>query len=400
MNTRLLWASLFCLCGWCATTPAQPGLTNLLVNGGFEQGTAGWQYMSTGAKATGQLDETERHEGGYAYKLTNQSGQAPNLFARIFQVVPGLRPYSTYRVSCWVKGQGCGINWIGGGPGWFTRHQFPQGDFDWRQESFEIESGATPDSYELMVLTESPTKALWVDDIRFELVKVDHAKADTVYADIASKAESLRRRVKDLEEQARGNARLAANSYLRLGTAVARRFIDFAQNGGPDGRTGLVWSQLQLEEVAQVLDETERLVRSGRMALLDWQPLKPGPVRLKDGTFYEGRQPHYFDGYGHFGTVIADLPDFPDARGVARSGRDGWAEFHECGRHAGRRSARDAARAGPRGPVRDEGGLPALPALLPRLGGRAGFAPTATLGGSGSTSSIPKPRRLSRSGLR
>ena len=149
--------------------------------------------------------------------------------------------------------------------------------------------GANPDSYELMVLTESPTKALWVDDIRFELVKVDHAKADAVYADIAAKVASLRRRVEDLENQARADAKLAANPYLRLGTAVAQRFIDFAQNGGPDGRSGLAWSQLQLEEVAQVLDETESLVRSGRMALLDWQPPKPGPVKLKNGTWYEGR---------------------------------------------------------------------------------------------------------------
>jgi len=312
MRYSILWVAALVM--WFSgtalgQTPASG--TNLVVNGGFEQGGAGWQFVSTGANATGQLDGAEKHEGKYSYKLTNRTPQAPNIFARIFQILTPMQPYATYRVSCWVKGEGCGINWIGGGPGWYTRHAFPKGDFDWRQESFEIESGATPDSYELMVLTESETKALWVDDIRVELVKVDHAKADAVYADIAGKVEGLRRRVKNLEDQARADARLAANPYLRLGTAVARRFIDFAQNGGPDGRTGLVWSQLQLEEVAQVLDETEKLVRSGRMALLDWQPPKPGPVKLKGGTWYERGQPHYFYGYGHFGSVIADLPDFP-----------------------------------------------------------------------------------------
>ena len=312
------WRAAVCanavVCGFALAALSQaqsPASTNLLVNGSFEEGGAGWQYVSTGAKATGQVDESEKRDGKRSYKLTNQSAQAPNIYARIYQFVPGMQPYATYRVSCWVKGRGCGINWIGGGPGWYTRHAFPQGDFDWRQESFDIESGAAPDSYELMVLTESTTKALWVDDIRFELVKVDHAKADALHEDMARKADSLRRRVQALENQAHAEPRLATNPYLKLGTAVATRFIGFAEHGGPDGRTGLVWSQLQLDEVAQVLDETEKLVQTGRIAKLVWREPKPGRVRLKDATWYEGGRPHYFYGYGHFGSVIADLPNFP-----------------------------------------------------------------------------------------
>ena len=150
-------AAAFWFSGMVFGQSQPPAQTNLVINGDFEQGGAGWQFVSTGARATGQLDAAERHEGKYAYKLTNQSAQAPNLFGRIFQMLPGLRPYSTYRISCWVKGKGCGINWIGGGPGWGTRHWFPQGDFEWQQASFDIDSGPTPDSYELMVLTESPT---------------------------------------------------------------------------------------------------------------------------------------------------------------------------------------------------------------------------------------------------
>ena len=88
------------------TSPPAQG--NLVVNGGFEQGAAGWRYVSTGANATGQLDGAEAHEGKYSYKLTNKSAQAPNLFARIVQEVAGLRPFTTYRVSCWAKGKGCG----------------------------------------------------------------------------------------------------------------------------------------------------------------------------------------------------------------------------------------------------------------------------------------------------
>jgi hypothetical protein len=87
--------------------------SNLVGNGGFEQGGAGWRFVSTGANATGQVDSAEKHEGNCSYKLTNKSALAPNIYARIVQEVSGLRPYTTYKVSCWAKGKGCGVNWPG-----------------------------------------------------------------------------------------------------------------------------------------------------------------------------------------------------------------------------------------------------------------------------------------------
>ena len=286
--------------------------TNLVADGDFEQGAAAWQFTTMGgANASGQLDTNQVHAGKYAYKLTDRSGFGPNVYARVFQVVRGLRPYTTYRVSCWAKGRGCGIAWIGGGPGWTTRHAFPKGDFDWRQESFELDAGPSPDSYELMALTESQTEALWVDDIRFEPVKVDQAKQQAIYTQLNTQAETLRGRLQALQAQAGVDPRLAASPYLRLGRAVASRFLDFAQKGGPDGRMGLAWARLQLEEVGQVLNQTEELAREHSATLLDWQPPKPGPVKLKHGTFYERGRPFYFAGYGHFAAVINDLPNFP-----------------------------------------------------------------------------------------
>ncbi len=303
--TVMLWFS-----GVALGEPKAPAQGNLVSNGGFEQGGAGWQFVSTGAKATGQVDATEAHEGKYSYKLTNKSGYAPNLYARIVQMVAGLRPYTTYRVSCWAKGKGCGVDWIGGGPGWMTRKPFPQGNFDWQEISFEFTTDAAPDNYELMVLTESQTEALWVDDIRFVAVKVDQAKQAAVEAEIATQAENLRQRVEALQNRARGDANLVDNPYVRLGIAVAQRFIDFAQKGGPDGRTSLAWTRFELEEVGWVLDETEHLV-AGNAAFLNYQPPKPGAVKLKHGKFYENGLPRYFAGYGHFNAVITDLPNFP-----------------------------------------------------------------------------------------
>jgi hypothetical protein len=313
---------LFALCLLTALTVAtqQPATaqTNLLLNGGFERGSEGWSFLASGAVATGSVDNTQSHEGRCSFKLTNQSAFAPNVYARVVQVVTGLRAYTTYKVSCWAKGKAAGITWIGGGPGWFKRVPFPKGDFDWQEVSFEIDAGPAPDNYELMVLTESSTQALWVDDIRFEPVRVDQAKHDAVYIEVENQRHALKQRLAEVENQLR-STKQTNSPYLRLGTAIAERFLDPEKCKTCALQPSLSWTRLQLQEVSQVLDETEQLERA-RSASPNSPPagpatsrsvLRSNKVRLRDGIFYNGGQPYFFDGYGHFGSVIRDLPDFP-----------------------------------------------------------------------------------------
>jgi hypothetical protein len=95
------------------------------VNGGFETDAA-WAFISnSGADASGATSAEQAHSGVHSYKVTNKTGFAPNVYARAVQVVTGLEPFTTYRISCWVKGKKSGICWIGGGPGWFNRNAFP-----------------------------------------------------------------------------------------------------------------------------------------------------------------------------------------------------------------------------------------------------------------------------------
>src|SRR5690349_18732322 len=106
MRRALLSAGFFlCIIGGRGASATEAATnTNLVVNGDFAQGAAGWQFAAqNGAKATGNLDASARHEGHAAFKLTNRSPQGPHIYGRLFQLVPGLRPYTTYRVSCWVK---------------------------------------------------------------------------------------------------------------------------------------------------------------------------------------------------------------------------------------------------------------------------------------------------------
>src|SRR4051812_40761300 len=89
---------------------------NVVRNGSFESESA-WTYSVNGANASGKYIADQHHTGAQAYRLTNKSGFAPHVYARVYQTITGLMPFTTYRISCFVKGQKSGIAWIGGGPG-------------------------------------------------------------------------------------------------------------------------------------------------------------------------------------------------------------------------------------------------------------------------------------------
>lgn len=137
---------------------------------------------------------------------------------------------------------------------------------------------------------------------------------------------SLQRRLDDLKD--------INNPSVRLGKTVAQRFIDFARIKGTNGPLPQAWAKMQFDgfaEVAQVLDETEKLAQR-HAPILDWTPPKLGTVKLKNGTFYNRGCPYYFCGYGHFDSVIKDLPNFP-ALGVSliQDGRAGPSSMNADG---------------------------------------------------------------------
>src|ERR1017187_222760 len=125
------------------------------------------------------------------------------------------------------------------------------------------------------------------------------------YAQTDSTIAGFQRRLDDLVS--------TNNACICLGKAVAQRFVDFAKTGGTNGQMSVAWTKMQFDgcaEVAQVLDETEKLAQRNA-PVLDWTPPKFGSVKLRNGTFYNRGRPYYFYGYGHFGSVIEDLPNFP-----------------------------------------------------------------------------------------
>ena len=119
------------------------------------------------------------------------------------------------------------------------------------------------------------------------------------------------------------NPQLSGDDYIRLGITTAERFIRRVGTGGPDGKQPLNWSSLQINEIKEVLEQTEvrikRAVANKISPQLVPQPTG-GPVTVHDGIFYTDttigkdspaiQRPFYFNGYGVFTQVAADIPNF------------------------------------------------------------------------------------------
>jgi hypothetical protein len=89
-----------------ALVSASPSPENLLVNGDFEQGLAGWSQLwarSPGGKLT--LDGTRRHGGSQAVRVEH-SGQKDWSLAQ--QKALAVQPGQMYEISGWVRVQGTG----------------------------------------------------------------------------------------------------------------------------------------------------------------------------------------------------------------------------------------------------------------------------------------------------
>ncbi len=144
---------------------------NLVVNGGFEKNLVPWAWNVVGnAKATGEIDMKIAHTGKSSFRMTNETGAAPNVYGGIGQTVSGLLPNTKYRISLWCKGEGVGAVWFGGGPGWMLRKHLPTGDFGWTKVFIDFKTGLQETEYYLRVNIDSETKKVWIDDIELKQI--------------------------------------------------------------------------------------------------------------------------------------------------------------------------------------------------------------------------------------
>ncbi|MBI5830914.1 MAG: beta-galactosidase [Armatimonadetes bacterium] len=152
-------------------TPLGAG-RNLLTNSSFEQlGAdglpAGWTFNR--GRTDGALAVVEPGASGRrALRLTNGTPFAANVYASINTGEIKVKPGQPYTVSARVRTQtGLGIAWIGGGPGWNWRMRIPETGGAWRRISQTWVNGDDT-SVPFMMITESPTTPIDIDDVQFE----------------------------------------------------------------------------------------------------------------------------------------------------------------------------------------------------------------------------------------
>ena len=169
-KTCLLLILLGCSGGFTAAQTL-PLRRNLLEGGGFErvdQGMpAGWRWEPGRAKAELATDEKLSHGGTRSIRLTNRTPQAPHVYGYL-ETAAELSPEGTYTLSCWYRSDDPGVTWIGGGRDWRLRKQFqPTGD-QWRRAEITFRAEDSERSFRVMILSESPTAAVWIDDVQLE----------------------------------------------------------------------------------------------------------------------------------------------------------------------------------------------------------------------------------------
>jgi hypothetical protein len=154
--------------------PARVG-ENLLANGSFEEWEGdwpkGWRWDKRNTDATLSRDASRAHSGRYSLKLTNHTAFGPHVYGQLLYAEPiKVRPQTTYTISAYVAVDSPGLAWVGGAKGWRVRALFPDTPTAGRWLRVHRTFTTEPDETEIriMVITESPTDGLWVDDVKLE----------------------------------------------------------------------------------------------------------------------------------------------------------------------------------------------------------------------------------------
>jgi len=150
-------------------------------------------------------------------------------------------------------------------------------------------------------------------------------KVSDVRRRLSREAAALRARLaraQTLEKQARDRG--IPTDYERVTLATVAKFIGYMLDDVDHHRIR------RAEHVARVLDESlrqatahlEEALAARRKPLSVPRLRLDGPVEIRDGAFWADtvwsgsgrreRRPVFFTGYGHFGQVVRDIPQFPD----------------------------------------------------------------------------------------
>ncbi len=170
---RICYTLVLCaMCSSVAGAELERLPDNLLPDGSFEEVEngvpVGWEWTPGRAKSTLTVDKTIYHSGQRSVKIVNTAPRGPHIYCRLICPV-ALEPGHTYTLSCYFRSADPGLTWLrrGWDPSrvarfWATGEQ-------WQQLVATFKAGEDEEEQSIVILSESPTAGLWVDDI--QLVK-------------------------------------------------------------------------------------------------------------------------------------------------------------------------------------------------------------------------------------
>jgi len=151
---------LLTIFSFCNMTYA--GVMPVIVNPGFEEGSAGWGWY-TRAKCTYGVTTKDPHSGNKCMAFHNESPLEPEVYGRLFQgieVMPGIE----YELSVWVRGSEVGnaihfTDWNS-----YTLN-IPDGTYGWRKISTRFRTKPDQNSLNLGINVVNLCQELAIDDV-------------------------------------------------------------------------------------------------------------------------------------------------------------------------------------------------------------------------------------------
>ncbi|MDR1282576.1 MAG: beta-galactosidase, partial [Opitutaceae bacterium] len=121
-----------------------------------------------------------------------------------------------------------------------------------------------------------------------------------IHSRIATGLASAQKTLADIQKQTSATPAATDDPLIQADLAIARTFLERVADPVTTRKQTPVWSLLQLDEVAQILDAIKTRL-SSPSSLTSPSPSPADGIRNKN-------MPDYHYGYGHFGDVVRDLP--------------------------------------------------------------------------------------------
>ena len=146
---------------------------NKLPNASFEKLTdglpEGWTWLPRNTDATCQA-ASPGHSGNVALELANGTAFGAHVYGELMltEELP-VKPSTAYTLSYWCKTEGRpGRVWVGGGNGWRVRLAVPNTSGEWMRVSTTFSTGVEDTTIPIVIITESPTPPITIDDVQVE----------------------------------------------------------------------------------------------------------------------------------------------------------------------------------------------------------------------------------------